>query len=202
MREKGALRKSVWVLLMASGLALSGCEGVKQDLGIGVKRPPDEFAVFARAPLSMPPDYGLRPPTPGAPSESIAARQSAKDMILAQGNATGNATGGASQVQPTASIANASPGTMALLDRTGGLSAQPAIREQVNRESTVLADADRSFVERLMFWSDKPDPGTVVDAPEEAKRIRQAQALGEPIVTGETPTIERRPKALLEGIFN
>ena len=66
----------------------------------------------------------------------------------------------------------------------------------------MLADADRSFVERLMFWSDKPQEGTVVDAPLEAKRIRQTQALGEPIVTGETPTIERRPKALLEGIFN
>ncbi len=206
MRRKAVLTRAAPMLLIASGLALAGCEGIKQDLGIGVKRPPDEFAVFARAPLSMPPDYGLRPPTPGAPSESIAARQSAKDVIVdPAGTGAGQAAvgpGTSGQAQRTASLANASPGTMALLDRTGGLSAQPAIREQVNRESTVLADADRSFVERLMFWSDKPDPGTVVDAPEEAKRIRQAQALGEPIITGETPTIERRPKALLEGIFN
>ena len=198
MTGKAALTNALSLMLIACGLALAGCEGVKQDLGIGVKRPPDEFAVFARAPLSMPPDYGLRPPTPGAPSESLAARESAKDVILAQGGAGGSAGG----AQRAAAAADTSPGTMALLDRTGGLTAQPAIREQVNRESTVLAEADRSFVERLMFWSDKPDPGTVVDAPQEARRIRQTQALGEPIVTGDTPTIERRPRALLEGIFN
>jgi hypothetical protein len=191
------------ILLLAAGVA--GCEGVKQDLGIGVKRPPDEFAVFARAPLSMPPDYGLRPPTPGAPSDSIAARESVKDVILSQGSATGGvaAAGGAAGAgAQRVPMADASPGTIALLDRTGGLTAQSAIREQVNRESTVLADADQSFVERLMFWSDKPAPGTIVDAPQEARRIRQTQALGESIVTGETPTIERRPKALLQGIFN
>ncbi len=141
----------------------------------------------------MPPDYGLRPPTPGAPAESLSARETAKDVLLAQGGGS---------TPRAAPAADASAGTVALLDRTGGLTAQPAIREQVNRESTVLADADRSFVERLMFWSDKPDQATVVNAPEEARRIRQTQALGEPIVTGETPTIERRPKALLEGIFN
>ncbi|MFO1152538.1 MAG: DUF3035 domain-containing protein [Rhodospirillales bacterium] len=187
------------MLLVASGLALAGCEGVKQDLGIGVKRPPDEFAVFARAPLSMPPDYGLRPPMPGAQAESAAARESAKDVILGQG-ATPIAAG---QAQWAPTEANASAGTVALLDHTGGLAAQPAIREQVNRETTVLADADRSFLERMMFWSDKPQEGTVVDAPEEARRIRQAQALGQPIASGAaTPTIERRPKALLEGIFN
>jgi hypothetical protein len=52
-----------------------------------------------------------------------------------------------------------------------------------------------------MFWRDTPEEGTVVDAAQEARRIRETQALGQPIVAGDTPTIERKPKALLEGIF-
>ena len=43
--------------------ALGGCEETKKALG-QVKQPPDEFAVFQRAPLSLPPDYALRPPAP------------------------------------------------------------------------------------------------------------------------------------------
>jgi hypothetical protein len=59
------------------------------------------------------------------------------------------------------------------------------------------------MTERLMFWR-KPDPeyGTVVDASKEAQRIRENQALGKPVAEGVTPTIARRKRALLEGIFN
>lgn len=179
-------------VLAAAALALGGCQGVKQDLGIGVKRPPDEFAVYSRAPLSVPPDFALRPPAPGAGADSLAARNNAKDLLL-----------GNTAAQPTAAPAGQfSAGTEALLARTGGLNVSSDVREQVNRESTILADAQLSFTERLMFWKDTPEEGNVVNAPEEAQRIREAQALGKPVVAGETPIIERRPKGALEGIFN
>jgi hypothetical protein len=45
---------------------LGGCSNWKQTLGIE-PTPPDEFAVEARAPLTVPPDFNLRPPEPGAP---------------------------------------------------------------------------------------------------------------------------------------
>ena len=51
---------SLYVFLAISTL-LSGCDKAKQALGQG-KEAPDEFAVFQRAPLSLPPDYGLKPP--------------------------------------------------------------------------------------------------------------------------------------------
>jgi hypothetical protein len=45
---------------------LAGCgDDARKTLGLG-KNPPDEFQVVGRAPLSIPPDYSLRPPTPGA----------------------------------------------------------------------------------------------------------------------------------------
>ena len=41
---------------------------------------PDEFAVESRAPLTIPPDFALRPPQPGAPrpQETTAAERARK----------------------------------------------------------------------------------------------------------------------------
>ena len=41
----------------------------------------------------------------------------------------------------------------------------------------------------------------MIDAEAEAKRLRENSALGRPATEGKTPTIERKKKALLEGIF-
>src|ERR1044072_3060180 len=63
------MRRSVLMLSVALAVtapALAGCENTKEMLGL-TKRSPDEFQVVSRAPLTMPPDYSLRPPTPGAP---------------------------------------------------------------------------------------------------------------------------------------
>ena len=54
------------LVLAVTAVALSACGSVREDLGLG-RSPPDEFAVIDRPPLSMPPDFSLRPPTPGAP---------------------------------------------------------------------------------------------------------------------------------------
>jgi hypothetical protein len=45
---------------------LSGCSGFKRAIGLDPTMP-DEFEVEARAPLTIPPDFSLRPPKPGAP---------------------------------------------------------------------------------------------------------------------------------------
>src|SRR6185369_13299487 len=53
------------LLLLPAMLALSllsACGSVKQELGIG-RNSPDEFTVVKRAPLTLPPDYALRPPS-------------------------------------------------------------------------------------------------------------------------------------------
>ena len=49
---------SLSAALLAS-LALGGCGGVRQSLGL-VRTSPDEFAVVAKPPLVLPPDFGLR----------------------------------------------------------------------------------------------------------------------------------------------
>ena len=54
---------SASIALLCVGL-LNACSDTRAALGLD-KAPPDEFAVFSRAPLSLPPDFGLRPPAPG-----------------------------------------------------------------------------------------------------------------------------------------
>ncbi len=49
--------------LSASALLLSGCGGG----GLFNRSRPDEFAVQRQAPLVVPPDFALTPPSPGAP---------------------------------------------------------------------------------------------------------------------------------------
>jgi hypothetical protein len=178
-------------LLVVAAAMLAGCSDTREILGQG-KRSPDEFAVYSRVPLSMPPNYGLRPPGAGAGSTTDpgSATTEARRALL---------SGAGAAAVPEASV---SPGTYALLERTGGLRADPKIRGVVNEESTILAEADQSLTERLMFWRTVSEYGTVVDPTEEAKRIRENQALGKPVTEGRTPTIERRRRALLEGILD
>jgi Protein of unknown function (DUF3035) len=64
-------------LLCSSGpLLLSGCSDMKRAIGLE-RTSPDEFAVESRAPLTMPPDFELRPPQPGTarPQEKSSAQQ-------------------------------------------------------------------------------------------------------------------------------
>jgi hypothetical protein len=51
---------------LVGGLAVGGCSDFKQTIGIE-KVAPDEFSVENQPPLTIPPDFALRPPKPGAP---------------------------------------------------------------------------------------------------------------------------------------
>jgi hypothetical protein len=163
------------------------------------KSAPDEFTVVTRPPLVIPPDYGLRPPQPGAqrPQEKE-IRDQAREAI------TGRNTGaGGTQLASNSASGGGAPrteGERVLLGKAGALDPDPAIRRTVDRESTLLAEADSDFIDRLIFWQEKPEPGTVVDPEAESRRIREALAQGE-MPKGETPTIKRRKKGWLEGIF-
>jgi hypothetical protein len=64
------------IALSTLAFLISGCSDFKRMVGIE-KTSPDEFAVESRAPLTIPPDFDLRPPVPGAgrPQETSAANK-------------------------------------------------------------------------------------------------------------------------------
>ena len=190
------MSRTVWVALAClATVGLSGCGEVK-SLFVDDKKAPDEFAVYQRAPLSVPPGYGLRPPAPGAQGPTAAApSQEARGALTALSRTRASPVG-------IAVPADASPGAKALLDEIGIGGINPSIRAIVNSETTILAEEDKTVAEEIIFWQTATEYGTVVDPGNETQRIRQNQALGRPITEGEVPVIERKRKAILEGIFN
>ncbi len=193
MKRSLILSLLVYAAFVLVGGVLSGCDSVRKSFG-GGKNAPDEFVVYKRPPLSLPPEYGLRPPTPGeSRPQKISPMDQAREAILGK-----NAT------QPTAmpTTANAgSPGLQVLITQTGADKIEPGIRRLVNQESSVLADEDQLFVNKLIFWvDDNSIPGIVVDAKQEQKRIMSNQALGKPINEGEIPEVKRKKarKGLLD----
>ncbi len=194
---KTTMRTKIFPLyaVLAAALFVSGCEETKRALG-QTKEGPDEFAVYQRAPLSLPPEYGLKPPTPGADRpQAVNPRDRAIQALGSTGRAPGRQVGSSND---TSSL---SPGERSVLQLTGATNADPSIRTQVNRETRVMATESTSFTDKIAFWQKTQQFGTTVDPSKEAKRIRENQALGKPLNRGDIPIIQRKKKALLEDVF-
>jgi hypothetical protein len=172
------------VLAACGVLLVSGCSGSQLSRTFGLTRDaPDEFTVTTRAPLSMPPDFALRPPRPGAarPQEQSERRQAEEALVpdLALN-------------QPQA---GQSPGQDALMAQTGPNAPQD-IRRTVDQDARYASD-DKSFIDKILYWR-KPDTQDVqVDPQKESQRLRQNAALGQPPDVGDTAIIQQKPKGWL-----
>ncbi len=191
-----------WLFLsvVAFPLMLGGCSSIRETLGL-TKQSPDEFRVVARAPLSMPPDYNLRPPVPGAPRPQ---EGSTKDQAAAAVFGYPNAGLQPDQIPGIGegeSASALSSGESSLLQSAAATGIDPNIRQLIDSETAEDEANSRSLAERLIFWRDPEPYGTVVDPTAEQKRLQENAALGKPVTEGETPVIVRKEKGLLEGIF-
>lgn len=192
------------LLIAALALALpalaGGCSSVKETLGL-TKQSPDEFKVVSRAPLSMPPDYNLRPPTPGAPRPQ---EGTARDQAAAAVFGYPGAGLQPDQIPPVGegeAEAAQSSGESALLQSAGAGGVDPNIRQLVDSETAADEADSQTLADTLVFWRDPEPYGDVVDAEAEQKRLQENAALGQPVTTGETPVIVRKKRGMLEGIF-
>lgn len=174
--------------LLATAAALNGCAGA-DSLGFG-KVTPDEFRVVAKAPLTLPPDYSLRPPTPGEPRpQELQPESAARQAVLGE-----------------AAAVKRSEGEKLLAARVGTATADPLIRYVVDDEFGEVAHKDKSFADTVMFWKPaQPDPSKVaanrraaveasspLNASEEDARIKAA--------VGDKPVVIRRapPSSLIK----
>jgi hypothetical protein len=203
------LPRAALIFVALAVLTLSACgDSTKRVLGLE-RSAPDEFAVVPRAPLSQPPDFNLRPPRPGADDlTTLSTREQARQAVF-RGDAPADASrsgtdrlrfgsGPATQAAPRESVTRNTTGESALLSRAGALETDPLIRSQVDRESSVLVQENENFVRNLLGLS-QDSPAAVVDADAEARRIREAQALGVPPSEGaQTPTIERTGNSIFK----
>ena len=173
------LRKYLILFLMGSVIAACNLAG-------GSNAGPDEFAVVTRAPLSLPPDFDLRPPRPGAarPNESSPRDDAQTELLRNLGN-----RGGRSSTKKSIP-GNFTTGEAALLKRAEALNVDPKIRELVARDSGLIIESD-TLVDTLVFWKSKKPAQTLVDPRREAERLRGNAALGKPATTGTTPIIKK-----------
>jgi hypothetical protein len=188
------MRLPALLCLGAAALALAGCSGVREQLGLE-KQAPDEFRVVSRAPLTVPPEFALRPPRPGAPRPQVGTpTDQARRTVFRLGDQQPTVE----QVMPDD---GRSLGERAILMGAGADQANPEIRQIVDRETRQVNEESQDFLESLIFWRDAQPTGDVVDAEAEARRLREAQAIGQPVTGAGAPTIERRERGILEDLF-
>lgn len=178
-------------LALTLPLLLAGCgEDVSRTFGLQ-RDAPDEFQVTTRAPLSMPPDFALRAPRPGAPRPQEQSGPEAAQAVLSPQAAL--AAGGAREP-------GVSPGVSALL-QAAGPQVQGDIRAKVDSESH-LDRSPPALVDRLMFWRTPPNEGGLqVDPRREAQRLRENAALGQNVAEGDSRIIQPRSRGLFDRIF-
>ena len=150
--------------LGAACLATSACSSG------GGTRTPDEFRVVTKAPLTVPPDYSLRPPGAGqsVPAEVEAAQA---DNAAAFGTTVGT---------------NASASERALVAAADANAVSPLIRTQLDYEETRSIRKSTSISDRILFWRK--------DNPEDAASAAKDNATGNAEVTIESSSAKPRVK--------
>ena len=122
-------------LVAVSTLALGACGSIRQGVGLA-RVVPDEFVTVSTAPLSVPPEYGLRPPSPGEPRpQELAPESAARQILLGQRQAI-----------------TRTPGEQALGNAAGADRADPLARYVVDDEFGDIAHQEQSFADRVLFW--------------------------------------------------
>lgn len=135
--------------LAAVSLALVGCDSLRDEAGL-TKQPPDEFAVTTKAPLIIPPDFKLRPPSPGAaPLNQTDPTDAAEAAMF---------TSDDPNVVAAQMKGNYSPTERLLLAHAGAQNADPGIRAELQSDQTNMQGADQSFTDRILGSPAKAAP--------------------------------------------
>ena len=171
--------------LGALSLGATACETVGKALGAG-KNPPDEFTIVTKAPLTLPPDFALRPPRPGETRpERLSTSERTRQLLLGD--------------ETTAPPTN---GELALLQSVGALNVDPNIRAILSAENGGRADKDQSFANQLLFWrvtedgqiDDSQAPLRVDDA---AAWLQERQDMIDDVTGGGEVSISKQQQRIL-----
>jgi hypothetical protein len=146
-------------------------------------RTPDEFRVVRKAPLTVPPDYNLRPPAPGEgrPQE---LQPDAQARVAVFGTDLGR---------------DASQGEKLFITQAGGDATDRTVRQQVDYDSAQTLRKNRSFADMILSFGQGPrEP--VVDAAAEAERLRAEGEVAKEVTGGGTVLIRRKNSSKLPGL--
>lgn len=177
------------VIITSALFALAGCSsGFKDTLGLR-RSAPDEFRVVSNAPLSVPPEFSLRPPMPGAKRPQDAElNQQAKDILLGE--------------EAAAKHSGETKAESAFLSKANVQDADPEIKDVLTNEELDQASAEESkgfFSKAKEKLVKKDDPS--VNAAKEKKRIEENSKEGKPVNEGVVPVVKETGWKRLKRIF-
>lgn len=154
------------ITALAGITLLSGCSGFDRALG-KTKTSPDEFQVVVRPPLTLPPNFNLRPDDDLAAEPARNDAVSVTDQVLTQ-SATAQVSG---------------------LDSLFGLNeAEPDIRTTIDEE-TIGIQIEKRLPIQILFGG-QPNVGPNLVAEDEALRIRRALSEGDNLTATPTPALD------------
>lgn len=173
------------VLCMMALTMLAGCSKARQELGFS-RHSPDEFTVVKRAPLTLPPNYNLRPPGSGAPTVQVEATEKARSVVF-----------GETEEKTPVADPSLPKGEQVLLSEAGVDAANPEIRDILDKEAGYVVFGEKTVADKVIFWKDlgSQTEEVLVDPGAEAERLKQNETEGKPVTEGDTPVIiEKRKK--------
>lgn len=147
--------------ILAAASTAGGCAGLSNAIGAN-KVAPDEFRVVTSAPLTLPPDYNLRPPRPGEPRpQELEPGAEARAALF--GEEVGRA---------------ASPGERQLVVTAGAEAADVNIRDTIDYESQGVVRRNQGFVNQLLSFGGSGAPvAAPLNAEEEAARLEAEESV-------------------------
>ena len=177
--------------LMVLLLAITACAGGFRNAAGLSRIPPDEFKVVSNAPLTVPPEFILRPPVPGAKRpQEVDVQQQAKSILFESSSKNEN-----SDESKSESI---------FLKKADAQTADPDIRNLLTQEEVDSAKVEKKkgFFDKMMsFASKNPDKDTVVNAAKEKERIETNKKEDKPVNTGDVPEVQPSSGGLLNNVF-
>ena len=192
------------ILIAGTCVLLSACgEGTLSER-IGLERkPPDEFRVLSRPPLTVPPEFRLRPPAELGESGGViqpTSRQAETLVFGEDGTTTSLRPGSAdTAVTPVTIEEPATDADAKFLSNIGADDIDPNIRNTLRKENKdYVEEDDKSFIEKLR---EPTNNEPTVDAKKEAERIEKNKTEGKPIDEGETPTKTKPDRGIIDKIL-
>lgn len=180
-------------LFLLLALLVTACNGnVKRTLGIDHSTP-DEFKVISNPPLSVPPEFTLRPPVPGAPpTTQIDTHEAAKESVFGQGAVTDPSVRSSSLP---------SSGEQILLERAGATTADPNIRDALQAEQRYQLEKqkEKGYVGKTLDFLRGSDTSKdpIVNPVKEKERITDNKAEGKPVTEGTVPVVEEKDRGVV-----
>lgn len=187
-------------ILITSLSFITSCSGSVRDT-LGMRRAaPNEFRVVSNPPLSVPPEFSIRPPVPEDTYKEVIKSKAEDARTVFFENAS-------------ADLKTKSDKQTAGEQAFGGLfnasEANPEIKSLLHKEFIAAAkkEEEKSFLEqnilsKIPSFSGKKEKNTesVVDAKSEKDRIVETKKIGEKVTGDETPSVESKNEE--RGILN